>query len=294
MNNAILINPASGKSSLERKIELLEPIAKKLKATLHHNTNSRLELMEQAKKLAKYHEILIVAGGDGTFADVLNSVPKGTNLAYLPTGSGNALLTAIGLVGPKTSFLKGVLGIDTLNQATEAIYKGKPRPIDVIECNGRLSLLASLGFDAHVLKHREPYLEAGQKGFLTYAKSVIKTILSNPDTPIAKVQINGETTQDKIYALIISKHPYYGYGVTANPRAELGDGKIHVRTFSNLTSLASHYAKAFFNLSSKQTTAKHIRIKLEQSIPYQLDGDLIGEEKQLEFKIKEKYINITS
>jgi diacylglycerol kinase family enzyme len=45
----------------------------------------------RSRACGKY-EVIVVAGGDGTFSDVINAIDTSrTPVAYLPLGSGNAM-----------------------------------------------------------------------------------------------------------------------------------------------------------------------------------------------------------
>ena len=56
--------------------------------------------MQCAAELAREVEVLIVAGGDGSFSDAINALDSQTTFAYLPFGSGCALRYALDLPPP--------------------------------------------------------------------------------------------------------------------------------------------------------------------------------------------------
>jgi len=77
-----------------------------------------------------------VAGGDGTFSQVLNTVDLSeTSLAFLPFGTGNALTFALGYRG-------GVFDI------AARIRQGREHRCDLIHCDNRKkAFMVSLELD---------------------------------------------------------------------------------------------------------------------------------------------------
>jgi diacylglycerol kinase (ATP) len=76
-----------------------------------------------ARDLADRDKVLVVAGGDGTFSDIINSVDtRKTVIAFLPLGTGNALRHALRYKG-------------NLVDIARRISEGKIHQFDLINCD---------------------------------------------------------------------------------------------------------------------------------------------------------------
>ena len=77
MRFGIIANPKSGPASITRKWQLLRKVAEILgPQTLIAglDTGSREEFAQCAKDLVAKVDVMIVAGGDGTFSDMINAI----------------------------------------------------------------------------------------------------------------------------------------------------------------------------------------------------------------------------
>ena len=92
MRFGMIVNPMAGAASAERKAQALHAIKEVLGdcEIRGEDTRSREEFMQCAVELAREVEVLIVAGGDGSFSDAINAVDASAVLAFLPLGSGCA------------------------------------------------------------------------------------------------------------------------------------------------------------------------------------------------------------
>jgi diacylglycerol kinase family enzyme len=99
MQYAIISNPASGNLSLSRRRTLLAEAGRILQAGVHGlDTTSREEFLVCARDLAGKCDVLVVAGGDGSLSDIINTIGiQKSPIAYIPLGSGNAMGHALNL-----------------------------------------------------------------------------------------------------------------------------------------------------------------------------------------------------
>ena len=112
---AILANPASGNLPTCRRYALLKQAADLLSADVHGlDTASAEEFSQCAREQAERCDVLVVAGGDGTFSLALNAVETpSTALAFLPFGTGNALTYALGYRGGTEEIAASIRAVDT-------------------------------------------------------------------------------------------------------------------------------------------------------------------------------------
>ena len=279
MRYAILTNPVSGGLSVGEKYEQLGPVVDVLGPDCFiHGLDARTPATFHAcaRKLARLVDVLVVAGGDGTFNEALNAVPEGTTLAYLPLGSGNALRHAFNL--PMT--LAG----------TARRIKGKrARAVDLISCNRKKALFASVGIEGRVLVEREKFLREGIKGFESYVRATVKSVLGGYEGAEAQVSVDGESFRvAKCLSLVVSKIKFYGYGIMIMPQARLQDGELHtlfvsLELFDPNCGLAA--ALVGGNKGGAYRACREVVLKTKRKMPWQLNGSLQGYARSFRFKV---------
>src|SRR5574340_163249 len=99
MQFGMIVNPTAGAMNAARKAQVLQAVQEVLGECEIRglDTRSREEFMHCAAELAREVEVLIVAGGDGTFSDAINALDSNTTFSFLPLGSGCALQYALDL-----------------------------------------------------------------------------------------------------------------------------------------------------------------------------------------------------
>src|SRR5262245_49713123 len=90
----LILNPGAGSKRKSRKlpgvIQRLRSVFPNLKTIFTGAKNDGISLTQEAVK--KDCRLVICAGGDGTINEIINGlVGSNTQLAILPTGTGNAL-----------------------------------------------------------------------------------------------------------------------------------------------------------------------------------------------------------
>ena len=141
MKYAIVTNPVAGKMSVDRKRTLLAGPAEILNAEICGLDTSTVEdFCQCARELSSRCDIVVVAGGDGTFSDVLNAIDTTKiAIAFLPLGTGNAMQHALNYQG-------------SLQDIAGRIKKGDIHEYDLINCDDRQkAFMVSLGIDGKVI-----------------------------------------------------------------------------------------------------------------------------------------------
>ncbi|MBW1668749.1 MAG: hypothetical protein JRI79_13260 [Deltaproteobacteria bacterium] len=277
MKYAIITNPSSGKMTADQKRSALSKAAEVLQAEIHGlDTTSPSQFAQCARELASRCDVLVIAGGDGTFSDVINAIDTSqTTIAYLPMGSGNALRHVLKYKG------------DMVYMSVR-IKMGKIHYFDLIECDGKkLSLSASIGIEGKVLELRERYRSKNVTGFSSYLKALGGIYLRPYKRPAAQVIVDdNELYVPELFTLVVAKQPYYGYGMNVIPQARPGDGRLHVLC------LNCHFLKALlggitaFTIGNRvglYQSGKQVRVKLDRPMLLQLDGNLAWEAKDFSF-----------
>ena len=244
----ILINPAAGKMSKDQKYRLMEEIASHLGpdcAISGLDTACAEEFQQCARQLTQDGRTLIVASGDGGFNDVINAVHPEASLAVIPIGSGNVMRSVLDL--PRSP-----------HSVAELIRIGENHSIDLIECNGQRTLFSSVGIEGMVIDERERYLGQGIKGLTAYAGAAVKSLWNFTRTDMKMDMDGNEVTVPHALTTIVTKVPYYGYGMKVVPKAQMHDGVLHVLTLNgSMPSIL--YAIATSNGSAKEFNFRVIR-----------------------------------
>jgi diacylglycerol kinase (ATP) len=279
MKYGIIANPVSGKRSVDQKNKILNEIAGILKdVTISGlDTTSPEEFSRAAFELSQKVETLLVAGGDGTFSLVLNSVAKEVPLGFLPFGSGDVLRHTFNLPHcPK--------------EAARLIQTGKEHSIDVISCDGKTrALFASIGIEGSILLERDRHLSNELRGFLAYGLATVQVLFDGYIKADLRVAMeSGEVTTSNSLTAVITKLPFYGYGFKVVPQAQIDDGYLHMLIL-NAGPIATLYALATSlaggNRMGEYYRAKQIDITTSTEQLLQRNGDP-EKEKRTKFSFK--------
>lgn len=287
MKYAIVANPKAGNKKREdRKKEILNQAARYLGASIFGlESNHKTEFQEIVRSVSNDCEILIVAGGDGTFSDVLNAqINPQVILAYLPLGSGNALRHGLHLPG---SFKKWC----------ELVLHRQCHDVDVILYNNTYRCFFSgIGFESHIMQERKRMQQRGFEGFLAYGLPIVKGLITRHPRFNATIDVDGKQNQvSQILTISLGKYPYYGYGINANPYAKWDDGFIHLRAITESNAaVAWRLPYSFISSLAPQTylKGKSITITTEQPQPVQCDGEYFGTSVSTSFTILPKNIKL--
>ncbi len=159
------------------------------------------------------HDMVIVGGGDGSLnAAARGLLETGLPLAILPLGTANDFARTVGIPADPV-------------QATRALRRYQPQPIDLGEVNGHLYFnVASIGFSAELARQ----LDAASKkkwGKLGYA-IVAARILMRSELFTAYLEHDGMTEQIRTLQVAVGNGKFYGGGMAVEKNAAVNDGKL--------------------------------------------------------------------
>jgi YegS/Rv2252/BmrU family lipid kinase len=276
----IIVNPKAGRSNLKNKRRVMSECAEILGPGTEiagWETTSPEELKECARVLASKVDVLVVAGGDGTLSDIINALEDDTVLSYIPMGTGNAWRNTLKLPVSR-------------RKAAERIRAGKEHAVDLVMVDAkRKGILASVGFEGHALREREKLLEKGIGGFDAYFRATAKSILWGYKGEDALVELDGEKIRVRqAISLIVTKTPFYGYGLKVVPKAQLDDGLLHVmlvsgRQHTTISSIVTSMMGG--NLLGQYITCEHVDIETDKELHLQIDGNLERKGTDFEFQV---------
>lgn len=285
MKYGIVANPKAGKLNINKKKIILEKASAMLGDCKVYglDTKSAEEFHTCANEVSKKVDTLIVAGGDGTLQDVINSVDKDVVLSYLPFGSGNAIKYALGL--PKT-----------IPKITEQIKNGKKRSLDLMLCDdSRKTFIADIGIGGKIVEEREKMLKKGVKGRLAYTLATAKIVSEYKGQEI-KVTIDKKKFYFKnALSMVLTKIPFGGYGMNVVPKAKLNDGYIHFLAVAfDIPELAYGMVTVLIdgNKAGKYTKGKEIYVETSKEEYLEIGGDVERKGTSFKFKVLPKYLKM--
>ena len=279
MKFGVIANPRAGTTNADRKARTLQAVQQVLGDCEIRglDTRSGEEFMQCAAELAREVDVLIVAGGDGSFSDAINALDSGTTFSYLPLGSGCALQYALDLP-------------QQLTKAAQRIKEGRLHLYDLILCDGvRKAFLASVGLEADILHRRESLRESGVNGPQAYAMAAFGSFFTELERTDMTISLDDETlVVPNAVTAIITKIPYYGYKMKVVPNAVFDDGHLHLLAVnSGWAEIVGGMANAFLyeNKLGVYRKTREIRITMERERYAQVDGGIYRKDTTFHFQV---------
>ena len=266
---AVIFNPTAGPSR-SRRFQLTLAALRRLGCKIEiRETQRRGDAQEIARTVdTATTDIVVAAGGDGTINEVINGlVGRDLPLALIPLGTANVLASEIGLSrAPK--------------KVAQTIVAGIRRPICLGRANGHwFSMMAGLGFDAHVVEAVSPPLKRLiGKGAYVF-ESLMEMIRYRP----LEYELSLDGKAHKAASVIIANGHFYAGRYVAAPHANLREPILHACLLRRTgRRQCVRYAAALLlgrlhRLPDVSIVpAKHISLRAPAGEPVQCDGDILG------------------
>jgi diacylglycerol kinase (ATP) len=267
MDFAIIVNPASGTTSRDTKRDTLAEAAAILGAEIHGlDTTTADDLCECVRWLSGRCDILVIAGGDGTFHDVINAIDLAqTPVAFLPLGTGNALGHALGY--------RGDLAAIALR-----IRDGHIHEYDLIDCDHKgYAFMASMGIEGTVVQLCHQYRNEGATGLKTYFMAALDAYFRKYRRVDGRIILDGTVLEVKnLLSLMVVKEPYYGLGMKVVPMARFDDRELHVLCINSglLRSIMGGLtAFTIGNRIGEYMRGRQLTAHFDRPLPLQIDGN---------------------
>ena len=267
MRYAIITNPVSGKMTVDQKCTVLAKAAEILDAKIYGlDTTTAEDFTQCAHELAAYYDVLVTAGGDGTFSDIINSIDTThTTTSYLPLGTGNALRHALRYKG-------------SLADIAIRIRDGKIYEYDLINCDEKKrAFMVSIGIEGALIHLRNQYLAQGATGFKTYLRAAFNAYFREYKRAIATITVNGAIFDtENLLSLMVVKQPYYGFGMNVVPEARFDDRKLHILCINSGLFKCTIGAITAFTIGNRIGTysaGQKISVQLKRPLILQIDGN---------------------
>ncbi len=220
----------------------------------------------------KGYPLIIAAGGDGTFNEVINGIAlTGTRMGILPMGTTNVLAKELGIDEDIEVAVRGIInGVE--HMLSIGLISLQSPPLQRYFC-----LMAGIGFDGEAVFECNDTL----KRFLgkgAYILSGLKTLLRFSPEPL-KFSFDSQSLTG--YSAIISKASKYGGHFRITPDASLFKKDLYIylmhgkKRFDILRYVSAIILGRHLRLSDI-TISRAEEIAIEGRAKVQIDGDYIG------------------
>ncbi|HKH06351.1 MAG TPA: diacylglycerol kinase family protein [Acidimicrobiales bacterium] len=246
-------------------------------------------------------DVVIVLGGDGTLNEAANGLAgTDTALAPLPGGSTNVFARTIGLPNDP---------IEATGVLLDALSRRSIRRVGLGSVNGRYFLFhTGVGFDAAVVEQVER--RAGLKryaGHPLFVYAGLDTWIRHYDRSRPRFAVHhtdGTVVDDAYLTIVLNTNPYTYLGdrpLSLAPEATLDRGlaSITVRTMAfarTMRIIASALGSGRLLRRSRwvdhRVDLDGLTIRAYGPVPYQVDGDHLGDADVLEFRHAEAVLDL--
>jgi diacylglycerol kinase family enzyme len=235
-------------------------------------------------------DVVVVLAGDGTLNEAANGLAGSqTALAPLPGGSTNVFARSIGVA---------LDPIDATSELLESLDQRSFRRIGLGSVEGRRFVFhCGIGFDAAVI-HEVERGGSALKRYLAhplYVFATVDTHLRRYERPPFRVELpDGEVVGPSTFAIVSNQQPWSYLGTRplyVNTAVDL-DNELSLTLLLSIapTVLLRLAASAVgrgrkFDRHRKVVQRNHLEaltIVAERPVPYQVDGDYLGEAERLE------------
>lgn len=282
-----VVNGHSGKGQIKNK--LLDIIDIMIKEGYHvqvHTTQEREDATKVVREQAKYYDLVVCSGGDGTLDEAVTGMMQSevrTPLGYIPAGSTNDFANSLEI--PKDMI-----------QAAKTAVLGVPFSCDVGEFNGDYFIyVAAFGIftDVSYATSQELKNALGHVAYILEGAKRLHTIKSYH----MRVEYDGnEIEGDFLLGMITNSTSVGGFKNMTGKDVKLDDGMFEVTLIhkpKNIIELNTIIA------SLKDETdlidsfrADSVKFYSEEEIPWTLDGEFGGDHKEVQIKDHCKAVDI--
>lgn len=270
----LIYNPTAGKEAVKRELPfILETLEKAGYETSAHATTGEGDATEEARRaVERKHELVVVAGGDGTINEVINGIAEQEyrpKLGIIPAGTTNDFARALHI--PRD-----------IKKAVEIISADQSMHLDIGKVNEQYFINIAGGGRLTELTYDVPIKLKTVLGQLAYYIKGIEMLPSLKPSR-ARIEYDGEIIDEDIMLFLVSNSNSVGGFEKLAPDAKLNDGyfdllilkKVNLAEFIHIASLALRGA----HLNSDDVfyaRAKNIKVTPSEKMQINIDGEYGG------------------
>ncbi len=225
-------------------------------------------------------KLVLVCGGDGTVT-ACAAVLAGTGvaMAVVPDGTGNLLARNLDI--PLE-----------LAEALDVAFDGSDRQLDVLAAGDqRFLVMAGLGFDAALIRDTDERLKA-RVGWLAYLEGFTRALRRHRRTGYEITLDDRPPVRRRAIGVLIGNVGQLEAGIPLLPDAAPDDGILDVivlvpRSLLDWPVLAGRIlaGRSAAGRQADILRGRRVRIVAERPVPYEFDGDFVGERSELEVEV---------
>lgn len=269
MKCLFVYNPVSGKGKAAKKKKF---IVKKLRERFGevdvYATRRAGELVEKAAESCGNYDVLVFAGGDGSFNEVVMGLGERENrpvLGYIPTGTVNDIARSTGIP-------RDVRG------AVKNIVKGGAYPLDVMKVNDSYVMYVACSGGLTGCSYKAKQSAKKVFGKIAYVFEVLKNDLVFDEYPVTFSGAEGEETTSAVMIMIMNGRSVASLPV--NGGAFMDDGEAEVIIVSekprgNETKVHRHF-RYFFSAIKVFTRGFKRLLKNKKMYTYKIKDFSVG------------------
>ena len=285
-----IINPAADRNRSAQNINWIRKEASerwKSYEIVIIDEHERLD--DVARSRARYFDIIVACGGDGTISQVVNGIANtDCILGVLPIGSGN-------------DFAKSLKLKRSLPECMEILRTCRVTEIDLIRYRGDVSGWCAntigLGLDgwANYYSHQINRV----KGKAIYFLGALRAILSFRGAKM-KLELQDKKMAKNLLMVTVCNGKWEGGSFLVAPEADMKDGIMNVLLIEKIPTYLLVAYLLRFKWGPKETmrgvhqiNSKGVNIKSEKPLAVHRDGEQLGTGiRQLQLTVKEKVLNV--
>ena len=254
------------------------------------------DIFNFAKEAAeKNYESIIIVGGDGSMGHASQAlINTNTAIGTFPAGSANVWAQQLGLSGLK------ITNLTALDSSMHKMVNSDLRKMDMGLVNQKPFLFwASFGFDARLVYQVENNRKYRQFTELHYATEAFKEI-GNWQGIELELDIDGKKIGGKYsFAVVTNIRKYAGGLVELSPNAVFDDGEMDLWLINHTDISTTFKTVSAFLLGNPENSSdinripfKNLKIKAQEKLYYQLDGEPQNPQKDYDINVIQKSINV--
>lgn len=274
-------NPESGSRIAEKKKDyIIKTLTQKFGEIDVKQSHGRGELKEIATGACGTYDVLIFAGGDGSFNEVISGIAERDNrpvLGYIPTGTVNDIARSTRI--PRK-----------LKKAVKAVCSGEAHPIDVVKVNDSYAVYVVCSGGLTGCSYTAKQNKKRKFGKIAYAFEAIKTHIKFEDYAV-KLNHDGQSEECSAVLVMIlnGKSVASSY---ANKSGYMDDGKVEVlivkqkpkkrepaffRHLRYLCSVLNFFILGYKRMSKKKNVIAYrlseFSVEVPDSVVWNFDGE---------------------
>jgi diacylglycerol kinase family enzyme len=298
MRALLVVNPKATATTKRGRDVLVHAVSSDLKVEVVETQRRGHAAALGRDAVAEGLELVVTLGGDGTVNEVVNGLlsegPGGhvPALAVVPGGSTNVFARALGL--PRDP-------VEATGQILEALRAGRRRTIGLGQADERyFTFCAGMGIDGEVVRRVEAKRRRGKRSTNgLYVRTTVRSIYGSVDRrhPPLTLHVDGEPDVEGLQLGFVQNTAPWTYlgsrAVDPCPDAsfETGLDVYALRSLSTLTALRQ--ARQLLTANGRaprgrSVVARHdlqsLSLTSEHPMPFQVDGDYLGERTAVAFR----------